>query len=68
MPLVSQGEIEAFERRLGEAVVAGEVSDFDVVGYGEITIAVKLSTPNGDFVCKRLAPLSSRESAARIAW
>ena len=39
MPLVSQGEIAAFEQRLGEAVVAGDVSEFDVIGYGEVTIA-----------------------------
>jgi hypothetical protein len=67
MPLVSASEIEAFESRLGEAVRAGEADDFDIIGYGEITIAVKLSTQDGDFVCKRLAPLSSRESAMRIA-
>ncbi|MGB5703857.1 MAG: DUF6206 family protein [Polyangiales bacterium] len=67
MPLVRDSEIEAFEQRLGEAVRVGSASDFDVIGYGEITVAVKLSTAEGDFVCKRLAPLSSRESAARIA-
>jgi len=67
MPLVSASEIEAFEERLGKAVRAGNADDFDVIGYGEITIAVKLTTPQGDFVCKRLAPLSSRESAERSA-
>lgn len=67
MSLVSASEIEAFERRLGDAVRVGSASEFEIIGYGEITIAVKLSTGNGDFVCKRLAPLSSRESAARIA-
>jgi hypothetical protein len=67
MQLVSQAEIEAFERRLGEAVRQGNAAEFDIIGYGEITIAVKLSTPNGDLVCKRLAPLSSRDSARRIA-
>ena len=67
MSLVSQPEIEAFERRLGEAVRRGNADDFDIIGYGEITIAVRLSTPSGDLVCKRLAPLSSRESAAQIA-
>lgn len=67
MSLVSQSEIEAFEERLGEAVRAGNADEFDIIGYGEITIAVKLSTPAGDLVCKRLAPLSSRDSAARIA-
>jgi hypothetical protein len=67
MELVSASEIEAFERRLAEAVRKGEVDGFHVIGYGEITIAVKLTTPKGDFVCKRLAPLSSEAAAARIA-
>lgn len=67
MPLVSRSEIEAFEQQLGEAVRGGSADDFEIIGYGEITIAVKLSTADGDFVCKRLAPLSSRESAAGIA-
>ena len=67
MKLVSAPEIEAFEQRLGEAVRAGNADDFDVIGYGEITIAVKLSTSKGNFVCKRLAPLSSRASAVRFA-
>lgn len=67
MGLVSASEIEAFERRLGEAVRTGNADEFDVIGYGEITIAVKLSTPGGDLVCKRLAPLSSQESAQRIS-
>ena len=67
MALVSSSEIEAFEDRLGAAVRSGSPDELDVIGYGEVTIAVKLSTESGDFVCKRLAPLSSEESAARIA-
>ena len=67
MSLVSAAEIEEFERRLGEAVRAGNTDEFDIIGYGEITIAVRLSTDRGDFVCKRLAPLSSREVAERFS-
>lgn len=67
MALVGASEIEAFEETLGQAVRSGNADDLDVIGYGEVTIAVKLSTHRGDFVCKRLAPLSSRESAARIS-
>ena len=59
MALVSSSEIEAFEERLGRVVRSGNADDVDVIGYGEVTIAVKLSTEHGDFVCKRLAPLSS---------
>ncbi len=67
MPLVSMSNIEAFEDRLGAAVRAGDAGDFEIVGYGEITIAVRLTTADGDFVCKRLAPLSSRASAEGFA-
>lgn len=67
MQLVSASEIEEFERGLGEAVRAGSADEFDIIGYGEITIAVRLSTSNGDLVCKRLAPLTSRASAERFA-
>ncbi len=67
MPLVSVAEIEAFERKLGAAVRAGNADDFEIIGYGEITIAVKLPTPSGDCVCKRLAPLSTRASAMGFA-
>ncbi len=67
MELVTAAEIEAFEQQLSEAVRRGDVEDFDVIGYGEITIAVKLATPRGEVVCKRLAPLTSEQSAARTA-
>ncbi len=67
MALVTRTEIEAFERRLDEAVRTGHAEDLDVIGYGEITIAVKLSTPHGQFACKRLVPFSSRQAAERYA-
>jgi len=67
MNLASASEIAAFEQRLEEAVRTGESDDLDVIGYGEVTIAVKLATPRGDFACKRLVPFSSREAAERTA-
>ncbi len=67
MELVSRTEIEALERKLDEAVRTEHTEELEVIGYGEITIAVKLSTPGGDFVCKRLAPISSRAVADRWA-
>ena len=67
MALVSAPEIEAFEQRLDESVRTGHAGDLDVIGYGEITIGVKLSTRHGDFACKRLVPFSSREAAKRYA-
>lgn len=67
MALVTTSEIEAFEQRLEDAVRTGHAEDLDVIGYGEVTIAVKLATPHGDFACKRLVPFSSREAAQRMA-
>ena len=58
-------EVEAFEERLGVALRTGETDGLDVIGYGEVTIAVKLSTAHGDFACKRLVPFSSRDAAER---
>lgn len=65
MALVTTSEIKVLEQRLEEAVQAGHAEGVDVIGYGEITIGVKLSTSHGDFACKRLVPFSSREAAER---
>lgn len=65
MALVTTSEIKVLEQRLEEAVQAGHAEGLDVIGYGEITIGVKLSTSHGDFACKRLVPFSSREAAER---
>jgi hypothetical protein len=67
MSLVTGPEIEAFEERLEDAVRTGLAEGLDVIGYGEVTIAVKLATPHGDFACKRLVPFSSSEAAEHTA-
>ena len=67
MGLVTRSEIEAFEQRLDHAVRTGEVDELDVIGYGEVTIAVKLATPHGDLACKRLVPFSSLQAAEHTA-
>jgi hypothetical protein len=65
--LASAEEIRDFEHRLANAVRIGNAADLDVIGYGEVTIAVKLATPHGHLACKRLVPFSSREAAERTA-
>ena len=67
MGLVTRSEIEAFEQRLDHAVRTGEVDELDVIGYGEVTIAVKLATAHGDLACKRLVPFSSLQAAEHTA-
>jgi hypothetical protein len=65
--LLAAFEIEAFERRLEEALQTGDTSNLDVIGYGEVTLAVKFATSHGDFACKRLVPFSSRAAAEHAA-
>ena len=67
MELVSRERLEAFEDLYAEAVRTGHVEALDVIGYGEVTVAVRLSTPDGERVCKRLVPFSSAAAARRSA-
>ncbi|MGB8330296.1 MAG: DUF6206 family protein [Polyangiales bacterium] len=64
---MSTSQVEAFEQRLEDAVRTGRTDELDVIGYGEVTIAVRLETPDGDLACKRLVPFSSRLAAERTA-
>ncbi|MFZ1864721.1 MAG: DUF6206 family protein [Polyangiales bacterium] len=65
--LLQAAEVEGFEERLEHAVRTGRTDGLEVIGYGEVTIAVKLATSHGDFACKRLVPFSTREAAERTA-
>ena len=65
--LVTTSEIEALEQRLDEALRTGDTTNLDVIGYGEVTLAVKLATPKGDLACKRLVPFSTRDAAEHTA-
>lgn len=67
MSLVTTSEIEVFEQQLEEALRTGRTEGLDVIGYGEITIGVKLATPRGDFACKRLVPFVTRAAAEQYA-
>lgn len=58
IPLHSDA-IEEFEDRLDEALRSGTTEGLDIVGYGEVSVAVRLSAAAGEFVCKRLVPFSS---------
>lgn len=65
--LLHISEVEAFEKELEHAVRTGHTEGLEIIGYGEVTIAVKLATRHGDFACKRLVPFSTREAAERTA-
>lgn len=64
---LSHEAIEAFENRLDRAFRSGNADGLDIVGYGEVSVAVRLSTDSGDFVCKRLVPFSSAGAAEESA-
>ena len=64
---VTDAEVRAFEDRLEEAVRSGSAEGLDIVGYGEVSIALKMATPRGDFVCKRLVPFASKTKAEDAA-
>jgi hypothetical protein len=59
--------VESFEKQLENAVRTGHTEGLEIIGYGEVTIAVKLATNHGDFACKRLVPFSTRDAAERTA-
>ena len=63
MALATPSDIEGFEQRLEEALRTGHAEGLEVIGYGEVTIGVKLSTPRGNFACKRLVPFATRDLA-----
>lgn len=44
------------DRRTVRALQTGDVSGLDVIGYGEISTVLRLDTPDGSFVAKRLPP------------
>ena len=67
MPLASLADVSGIEESIEHAVQSGDASPLPVIGYGEISVALKLSTHSGDFVCKRLVPVESRELAEQTA-
>lgn len=65
VPRVS--EIEAFEDQLDRAVERGSAEGLEIVGYGEVSVAARLTTSRGDFVCKRMVPFETAQEAERAA-
>lgn len=64
---VGAEELAKFEDRLDEALASGVTEGLDIIGYGEISVGVRLTTPRGDFVCKRLVPFAEQRDAERAA-
>lgn len=64
---VDPSDVQALEDRLDMAIQQGDAQGLDVVGYGEVSVALRLRRSDGDYVCKRLVPFSSRGEAQRNA-
>lgn len=55
MPVVvPHRELEALEARVQAALRSADGTDLDVLGYGEVTLVLRLRTDRGAFACKRL--------------
>lgn len=55
MPVVvPHRELEALESRVQAALRSADGTDLDVLGYGEVTLVLRLRTDRGAFACKRL--------------
>ena len=64
---VSVLELERFEERLEHALSSRSTEELDVIGYGEISVALRLSTRAGSYACKRLVPFEAESDADRAA-
>lgn len=51
---VPHTELARLETQVQEALRTTDGSALDVLGYGEITLVLRLRTPQGSFACKRL--------------
>ncbi|WP_131741032.1 DUF6206 family protein [Actinomadura roseirufa] len=51
---VPDEELRELERGVQRALATIDDSALDVLGYGEVTLVLRLSTPGGSFACKRL--------------
>lgn len=55
-------DLQALERKVQEALATADDSALEVLGYGEVTLVLRLETEQGAFACKRLPifPTSER--------
>lgn len=59
---VSSVDLLALESAVSSALESGDESSLEVLGYGEVTLVLRLQTANGAVAAKRLPLLDSRAS------
>ena len=64
---LAQSDLEALEDQVHHAVVSGDESALNIIGYGEITTVLLLNSPDGTFAVKRLPVMKSRKNAEHVA-
>lgn len=57
---VSDGEMCNLESRVQRALAGHDESALEVMGYGEVTVILRLRTAGGDLACKRLPVFPTR--------
>ncbi len=60
-------EVTWLEDEVAHALETGDVSDLEILGYGEISVVVALETDEGRFACKRLPRFADRTAFDRYA-
>ncbi len=55
--------LAALEELAAAAIRAGDTSELDIIGYGEISTVLRLRTGEGEFAAKRLPPFPSEALA-----
>lgn len=55
---ITLDELQYMESRVQAAIHSAEYDGLDVVGYGEVTVVLRLDNAQGAFVCKRLPTFS----------
>ncbi|EST35934.1 hypothetical protein N566_16970 [Streptomycetaceae bacterium MP113-05] len=65
--VVPDRELESLETQVKEALRSADDKALTVLGYGEVTLVLKLETSRGDFACKRLPIFPTQERFERYA-
>src|SRR5690242_2036308 len=54
-------ELATLEGRVENALATADDRELDVLGYGEVTLVLRLETAQGAFACKRLPVFPDRQ-------
>lgn len=59
-PEVSDAQLRDLEGKVQRALETGDDSELDIMGYGEVTVILRLQTDRGELACKRLPVFPTR--------